>query len=76
MKFKVVFIPKLGMGQPWYEQKFNTIEEAEAALLSISLYTIFLQDDARLMADESNVGMVMRDDGDEWVEVDADDNLI
>ena len=69
MKYKAMFVPYAGKAGQW-EQEFNTIEEAEAALLAVSLYTLVLHE-LSIMPDYSNYGMVLvlDDDGD-WIEVD------
>lgn len=73
MEYKCVFIPEIeGIGSV-FEQEYDTSQEAETALNAIANYTLFLHE-VRLMPDYSNRGMVMRKDGDEWIEIDGDGN--
>ena len=74
MDYKAVFIPVVGQDAV-FEQEFLTHEEAEAAMKSIANYTLFLHE-VSLMPDYSNYGMVMKRDGDDWIEIDGDGNEI
>lgn len=73
MDYKCVFIPVINGTGCEFEQEYHTSEEAETALNAIANYTLFLHE-TRLMPDYSNVGMVMRKDGDDWIEIDGDGN--
>lgn len=70
MDYKAVFIPAVGQDAV-FEQEFKTSEEAEAAIMAIANYTLFLHE-VSLMPDYSNCGMVMKRDGDDWIEIDGD----
>lgn len=70
MDYKAVFIPAVGQDGV-FEREFATHEEAEAAMTSIADYTLFLHE-CSLMPDYSNTGMVMKRDGDDWIEIDGD----
>ncbi|MCK5607384.1 hypothetical protein KAR91_36205 [Candidatus Pacearchaeota archaeon] len=70
MVYKAVFIPRVGQERA-FEQEFVTLEEAEAAMTAIANYTLFLHE-VFLMPDYSNCGMVLRKDGDDWIEVDGE----
>lgn len=73
MDYKAVFVPALGASES-FEKEYETHAEAEIALSAIANYTLMLHSSG-LMADHSNVGMVMkRDDDGEWVEIDGDGN--
>lgn len=73
MDYKCVFIPAINGIEGVFEQEYDTSEEAETALNAIANYTLFLHETS-LMPDYSNIGMVMRKDGDEWIEIDGDGN--
>lgn len=70
MDYKAVFIPVVGQDAV-FEQEFKTSEEAEAAMMAIANYTLFLNE-VSLMPDYSNCGMLMKRDGDDWMEIDGD----
>ena len=73
MDYKCVFMPEIkGIGAV-FEQEYDTSQEAETALNAIANYTLFLHE-VSLMPDYSNCGMVMRKDGNEWIEIDGDGN--
>ena len=67
MDYKCVFIPAINANEGEFEQEYDTSQEAETALNAIANYTLFLHE-VSLMPDYSNYGMVMRKDGDEWIE--------
>ena len=69
MNYKVVFTPNIS-GPEAFEQEFETLAEANAALDAIANYTLMLHD-LELMPDHSNTGMVVWSDGDRWYEVEA-----
>ena len=69
MNYKVVFTPNIS-GPEAFEQEFETLAEANAALDAIANYTLMLHD-LELMPDHSNMGMAMALDGDVWYEVEA-----
>ena len=74
MDYRIVFVPEIpGSGR--FMKEYETQEEAETALEAVALYTLALHD-LSLMPDYSNYGMVQRKDGDEWVEIDGDGELI
>jgi hypothetical protein len=78
LDYKCVFIPAINGGkfaEGVFEQEYSTSEEAEAALNAIANYTLFLHETS-IMPDYSNCGMVMRREGDDWVEIDGDGNEI
>jgi hypothetical protein len=78
MNYKCLFIPAINGGMvegALFEQEYATSEEAETALNAIANYTLFLHE-TKLMPDYSNYGMVMRKEGDEWVEIDGDGNEV
>jgi len=69
MKYKAMFVPYAGKAGQW-EQEFNTLDEANTALLTVSLYTLTLHE-LSLMTDYSNYGMVLVLDVDgDWIQVD------
>ena len=70
MDYKAVFIPAVGQDGV-FEQEFKTREEAEAAMMAIANYTLFLHE-VSLMSDYSNCGMVLRKDGNDWIELDGE----
>ena len=72
MNYQVVFTNLIGGGiLKSFRQEFSSPEEAEQALDLIANYTLFLHENA-LMPDYSNMGIVLKREGDEWVEIDTD----
>ncbi len=67
MNYKIVFIPVFG-GDGKFEMGFEKEKDARIALAAVANYTLFLHE-CSLMPDYSNVGMVLRHEGDDWVDV-------
>ena len=74
MDYRIRFIPKI-LDPGVFEKEYDTLAEAETALEAVAQYTLALHE-LSLMPDYSNYGMVQRKDGDEWVEIDGDGELI
>jgi len=71
MDYKIIFVPKLGE-EFSFEKEYETREEAEQAMVAISLYTLMLHE-CSLMPDYSNTGCVFKKDGlGFWIEIDED----
>lgn len=71
--YKMEFVPVFGR-EIVFSKEYDTHEEAELALESISLYTLMLHD-KKLMLDYSNMGFVFKRDFDgDWIEVNGDDD--
>ena len=73
MDYKLEFTPKLGLAST-FQRRFDTHEEAEAALNAIADYTLFLHSNL-LMGDFSNVGCIYKLVDGDWLEIDDDGNL-
>ena len=69
MEYKMVFTPNIA-GPTVFEQEFETLQEANAALDAIANYTLMLHDED-FMPDYSNYGTVMWLDGGTWCEAEA-----
>ena len=71
MNYKVIFIPALGE-DALFEQECETSEIAEAVLKGIGNYTLLLHE-CSYMQDYANMAMVMKREGDDWIEIDEDE---
>lgn len=69
-KFKVEFWPDVFAQKPW-SMEFETKEEADTALLAVSLYDIFLDDNGYRTID-TNMGVIYENIDGEWVEIEVD----
>lgn len=69
-KFKVEFYPTVFAPKPW-SMEFDTKEEADTALLAVSLYDIFLDDNGYRSID-ANSGCVYENIDGEWVEIEEE----
>ena len=70
MNYKILFVPVIG-GPHYFEKKFATHAEAEAALESIAEYTLMLHE-WNLMFGFSNKGAIFKKDEDgDWREIDG-----
>lgn len=70
--FKIVFPPAFGLGSPDNEKfvrEYDTLLEATTALNALVDYTLLLHEHS-LMPDYTNMGMIYRNDGVEWIEID------
>jgi len=72
MKFKLTVYPALEVKDLWTTFKFETLEEMEAAAYGMSMLLIFIQDQAKLMDDYSNMFIREQFQNGEWVEIEDD----
>ena len=71
MNYKILFTPRVPNVDA-YEENFETLKEANAALNTIADYTLMLHD-KKLMPDYSNMGSVLEKDEDgNWSDVNWD----
>jgi len=71
--FKIEFMPQVDTGLFSFESEYETIIQAVAVLNAIANYTLFLHE-CSLMPDYSNVGMLFKRDGSNWIEI-GDDGI-
>ena len=69
-QFKLTVYPALEIKDLWTIFKFETLEEMEAAAYGMSMLLIFIQDQAKLMGDYSNMFIREQLKNGEWVLID------
>ena len=72
--FKIVFIPQVP-GKFEFVKEYDELNEAVVVLNAITDYTLVLHK-CSLMQDYSNAGMIYKNTGSYWIEIDDDGNEI
>jgi len=74
MKFKLTVHPALEAGNPWTTFKFETIDDMKLAKDCMANLLLFIQDQAKVMDDYSNMFIQERFVNGEWIEIEEDED--